>query len=84
MILTDKTTKMEKQRQIFRVKYTIYYNSGASDKGTMDVIAISEIGAIDIIKWLFKVRNITINSVIPTLKYVGAPIIPNYEVLGDY
>jgi hypothetical protein len=75
---------MTEQRQIFTVSYNIFYNSGANYKGTRDVIAISESGAIDIIKWLFKVRNITIISVIPTFKYIGAPIIPDYEVLGDY
>ena len=75
---------MKQKRQIFKVNYNITYNSGANYKATRDVLAISENGAIDIIKWLFKTRNINIISVKPTFKYIGQPIIADYEVLGDY
>ena len=75
---------MKQKRQIFKVNYHITYNSGANYKGTKDVLAISENGAIDIIKWLFKVRNINIISVKPTFEYKGQPIMLDYKVLGDY
>jgi hypothetical protein len=75
---------MKQKRQIFKVNYHITYNSGANYKGTRDVLAISENGAIDIIKWLFKARNINIISVKPTFEYIGQPIMSDYKVLGDY
>jgi hypothetical protein len=75
---------MKQKRQIFKVNYNITYNSGANYKATRDVLAISENGAIDVIKWLFKTRKINIISVKPTFEYIGQPIIANYEVLGDY
>lgn len=75
---------MKQKRQIFKVNYNITYNSGANYKSTRDVLAISENGAIDIIKWLFKTKNIIIISVKPTFEYIGQPIIADYKVLGDY
>lgn len=75
---------MKQKRQIFKVSYNITYNSGANYKSTRDVLAISENGAIDIIKWLFKTKNIKIISVKPTFEYIGQPIIADYKVLGDY
>jgi hypothetical protein len=75
---------MKQKRQIFKVNYIITYNSGSNYRATRDVLAISENGAIDIIKWLFKTSNINIISVKPTFEYIGQPIIADYEVLGDY
>ena len=75
---------MKRKRQIYKVTYKVTFNSGANYKCTRDVIAISENGAIDIVKWLLKARNINIISVKPTFEYIGQPIITDYQVLGDY
>jgi hypothetical protein len=75
---------MKQKRQIFKVNYNVTFDSGQNYSSTRDVLAVSEIGAIDIIKWLFKTRNIIIISVKPTFKYIGEPIITDYNVLGDY
>lgn len=79
-----KKFKMKKKRQIFIVDFVIHYNSGATYKNNKEVLSITDNGAIDIVQWLFKAKNMDIISVKPTFKYIGEPIIPDYKVLGDY
>ena len=76
--------KKKFQRQIFKVDFVINYNSGATYKSNKEVLCITENGAIDVIKWLFKGKSVDITSVKATDKYIGEPIMPDYKVLGDY
>jgi hypothetical protein len=72
-----------KKRQIFQVKFSINYPSGKKWIGTKDVFALSEYGAIEMIKWLKSSYNVFIISV-NSLGYVGSPIYENKSILGDF
>jgi hypothetical protein len=72
-----------KKRQIFQVKFSINYPSGKKWIGIKDVYALSEYGAIEMIKWLKSSYDISVMSV-NSLGYVGSPIYENRSVLGDF
>jgi hypothetical protein len=72
-----------KKRQIFQVKYSINYPSGKKWVEIKNVYALSEYGAIEIIKWLKSSYDISVISV-NSLGYVGSPIYENKSVLGDF
>jgi hypothetical protein len=74
---------MKKTRQIFQVKFSINYPSGKKWIDTRDVYALSEYGAIEIIKWLKSSSDISIISV-KSLGYVGSPIYGDRSTLGDF
>jgi hypothetical protein len=73
-----------RRRQNFIVKYSINYPSGKKWITEYKTDSYSEKGAVDIVKWLRSTRDITIISVEPTYEYIGEPIYPNNEILGDW
>jgi len=72
-----------KKRQIFQVKFSINYPSGTKWISIKDVYALSENGAIEMIKWLKSPYDISIIS-INSLGYVGNPIYEDRLTLGDF
>lgn len=72
-----------RKRKVFEVKFCINYPSGKKWIQTTDVTALSEQGAIEIIKWLKSSYNISILSVI-ALCYTGNPIRNDFTTLGDF
>ena len=74
---------IKKRRQYFKVKYRFNYPSGKVWTDKKEVLAYSEVGASDVVKWMFKSKDITILSVEPKFKYAGKKIYPNNEVIGD-
>jgi hypothetical protein len=72
-----------KQRQIFKVKYGINHNSGAKWITVKNIYALSEEGAIEVIKWLKNPYDISVIS-IKSLGYVGPMIEEDRNVLGDF
>ena len=72
-----------KRRQIFQVQYSINYSNGAKWITIKDVYALSEYGAIEMIKWLKSSYDISIIS-INSLGYVGNPIYEDKNTLGDF
>ena len=72
-----------KKRQIFQVRFCVNYSSGKKWIDIEDVCALSEYGAIEMIKWLKSPYDISIISV-NSLGYVGSPIYENRSVLGDF
>ena len=72
-----------KKRQIFQVKFSINHESGKKWITIKDVYALSECGAIEMVKWLKSSYNISIMSV-KSIGYVGSPIYENRQVLGDF
>lgn len=80
-------TAYKKKRQYFNCKYH-FTNDKGKDYGWQQrkVLAISEKGAEDVIRWLTSSRfqELRIDSIIATNQYVGNSIFPDYKVLGDY
>lgn len=72
-----------KRRQYFRAKFRIDYPSGKSFTTEEEYLCYSELGVIDTIRWIFKGKNISILSIIPTGKFAGTEIFPNNHVIGD-
>jgi len=72
-----------KKRQIFQVKFSINYKSGIKWVSIKDVYALSEYGAVQMIKWLKSDYDISIIS-INSLGYVGNPIYEDKNTLGDF
>ena len=72
------------RRQEFVVEYAITYPSGKKWRDCESVYAITKEGSADLVKWLFSSCTITITSVTPSGKFVGADITPTRTVLGDY
>jgi hypothetical protein len=72
-----------KKRQIFQVRFCINHASGSKWIGIKDVYALSEYGAIQMIKWLKSSYDVSIMSV-NSLGYVGSPINEDKSTLGDF
>jgi hypothetical protein len=72
-----------KKRQEFQITFTINYPSGEKWTSTQCISALSEYGAIEVLKWLKSPYNISVVSV-NILGYVGYPIHENRSVLGDF
>jgi hypothetical protein len=72
-----------KKRQRFQVKYCINYASGKKWIDIKEVYAITEYGAIEIIKWLKSPYEVSIMSV-NSLGYVGGLIYEDRSTLGDF
>jgi len=80
---TQKIRIMKKIRQIFKVKYCINYDSGKKWTNTEEVTALSELGAISLIKWERYPCDVSIISV-TSLGYVGSEIYEDKRTLGDF
>jgi len=74
---------MKKIRQIFKVKYCINYDSGKKWTNTEEVTALSELGAISLIKWQRYPCDVSIISV-TNLGYVGSETYEDKRTLGDF
>jgi hypothetical protein len=74
---------MKKRRQIFKVKYCINYDSGKKWTNTEEVAALSELGAISLIKWQRSSYDVSIISV-TSLGYVSSEIYKERRTLGDF
>jgi hypothetical protein len=72
-----------KKRQIFQVKFSINFPSGKKWIGMKNVCALSEYGAIEMIKWLKSSYDISVMSV-NSFGYVGSPIYEDRSTLGDF
>jgi len=72
-----------KVRRKYKVDYSINYKSGKNWHATRQVIALTEGGAIDIIRWLHSGKDVCVKSIIE-VGFVGKPIIEDRQVLGDY
>jgi len=80
---TLKIRIMKKIRQIFKVKYCINYDSGKKWTNTEEVTALSELGAISLIKWQRYPCDVSIISV-TNLGYVGSETYEDKRTLGDF
>lgn len=72
-----------KRRQKFEITYSINYESGKKWVDIKEVYALSEYGAIEMIKWIKSNYDISIISIV-TLGYVGNPIYEDRSTLGDF
>ncbi len=75
---------MKTKRQYFVVQFIIKYKNGKFWVGSRKVTALTDFGAREVVKWIYKDRDIKITSVEPTYKYVGSPISKDYSILGDF
>lgn len=72
-----------KKRSIFKIKYSINYPSGKKWIGTKEVVALTEYGAKEIIRWIYSSRDISIIEVC-FMGYTGCLINEDRTVLGDF
>lgn len=72
-----------KKRQKFKVRFSINYKYGKKSYETKIVTALSEQGAIDVVKWLKSNFDISIIS-LDSLGYVEPLIYEDRSVLGNY
>jgi hypothetical protein len=73
----------DKYMQKFIVKYSINYQSGKKWITKKEAYGITELGAIDTIKWLYSNKDISIISVEPTYQYSAYPCYGNNHTLGE-
>lgn len=71
------------RQQEFIVKYSINYPSGKKWITEKKVIGITQLGAIDTIKWLRSNNDITIISVEPTGVYSALAAYGNNHTVGE-
>ena len=69
--------------QEFIVKYSINYPSGKKWISQEKVWGITELGAIDVIKFTYKNKDVSILSVEPTYKYSPLAAYGNNHTLGE-
>ena len=72
-----------KRRTEYLIKYSINYDSGKKWITNRSVSALTEYGAIEIIKWLHSYKDISIINV-EIIGYVGLKIHENRQTLGDF
>ena len=72
-----------KRMRIFIVKYSINYPSGKKWVTEKEVYGITELGAIDTIKWLHSNKNTSIISVTPTNKYSALAVYGDNHTVGE-
>jgi hypothetical protein len=72
-----------KQRKIFKIKYSINYPSGKKWIATKEFYALTEYGATDWLKWMYRNKDISVLD-IDFVGYVGSPIYEDRATLGDY
>ena len=72
-----------KQRKIFKIKYSVNYPSGKKWITTKEFYALTEYGAIECLKWIFRNKDISVLG-IETIGYVGDAIYEDRATLGDY
>ena len=69
--------------QLFNVRYAINYTSGKKWVSEKEVYGITELGAIDVIKWLLTGKNVSIISVTPTGKYSALAVYGDNHTVGE-
>ena len=73
----------DKHMQEFIVEYSINYKSGKKWTSKEKVWGITEFGAIDVIRWIYSSRNISILSVVPTGKYSASACYGDNHTVGE-
>jgi hypothetical protein len=75
---------MNNQRmQKFIVKYSINYPSGKKWFTERKAYGITELGAIDVIKWIHKNNEISIISVEPTYEFSALAVYGDNHTVGE-
>ncbi len=69
--------------QQFIVKYSINYPSGKKWITEKEAWGITELGAIDEVKWIYKNKDISILSVEPTYKYSALAVYGDNHTIGE-
>ena len=76
----------KRQRQKFKVKYTVYYPTGKKWTEEREIYAYSELGVRDYIKWLKSIKNdddLFIWHITGTHQFGGPAIYPDNHCIGD-
>ena len=76
----------KRQRQKFKVKFSIFYPSGKKWTEEREIYAYSEIGVRDYIKWLKSIKNdddLFVIYITGTGKFGGPEIYPDNHCVGD-
>jgi hypothetical protein len=73
----------KRQKQKFKVKFTVYYPSGKKWTEERETYAYSEIGVRETIEWLKGSKEVYFHYIRGTGIYGGPEVYPDGQCLGD-